>query len=82
MDWKCIKLIQLKAKKTHGPLSGCRKKPFTKSSMFYDKIPRHSRTRKNIVQNIKALYHKPTTNFILNKEKLEAMSLKLGMNQT
>lgn len=50
--------------------------------MFYDKIPRHSRTRKNIVQNIKALYHKPTTNFILNKEKLEAMSLKLGTNQT
>lgn len=55
------KVNAIKVKK-HMVLSvDAEKKPLTKSSVFYDKIPRHSRTRKNIVQNIRALYHKPTT---------------------
>lgn len=77
------KINAIKVKRTHSPLNRCRKKKsFTKSSVFYDKIPRHSRTRKNIIQNIKALSISQThTNFILNKETLDVISLKSGMKQ-
>lgn len=44
-------------------------------------MPRHSRTRSNIFQHIKALCHETTNNLILNKEKLEAITFKSGMKQ-
>lgn len=43
------------------------KEPFTKSNVFYDKIPRHGRTRRNIVQNIKVLYISQTHNQLYTK---------------
>ena len=45
---------------------------------IYDKNSPESRHRRNILNIIKAIYDKPTTNIILNGEKLKASPLKSG----
>ena len=48
---------------------------------IYDKNSPESRHRRNILNIIKAIYDKPTANFILNGEKLKAFPLKSGPRQ-
>ena len=56
-------------------------KAFQNSKSIYDKNSPESRTRRNIPQNKKPIYDKPTTNFIINGEKLKAFPLKSGTRQ-
>ena len=48
---------------------------------FMIKNSSESRTRRNITQDNKAIYDKPTANIILNGEKLKAFPLKSGTRQ-
>jgi len=49
--------------------------------MIFLKNSPESRLRKNIPQNNKPIYDKPTANFILNNEKLKAFPLRSGTRQ-
>ena len=59
------------------------RRPLKNSTSIYDKNSSESRHRRNIPQHtsIKAIYDKPTTNIILNGEKLKAFPLKSGTRQ-
>ena len=59
------------------------RRPLKNSTSIYDKNSPESRNRRNIPQHtsIKAIYDKPTTNIILNGEKLKAFPLKSGTRQ-
>ena len=59
------------------------RRPLKNSTSIYDKNSPESRNRRNIPQHtsIKAIYDKPTTNIILNGEKLKAFSLNSRTKQ-
>jgi hypothetical protein len=48
------------------------KKLATTSSPFHDKSSKKTRNRRNVPQHYKAIYDKPTANFIVNGEKLKS----------
>ena len=59
--------------KNHMIISVDAEKAFDKNSTsLYDKNPPESRHRRNVPQHNKAIHDKPTTNSILNGEKLKA----------
>ena len=67
--------------KSYDYINRCRKSLWQNSTSIYDKIPPESRYRRNITQYDKAIYDKPTTNIILNGEKLKTFPLKSGTRQ-
>ena len=72
---------QKKRQKLHYYLNRCRKSIWQNSTSICDKNPYQSGIEGTYLNIIKALYDKPTTNIILNGNKLKAFPLKSGTRQ-
>ena len=71
---------KLKNKKPRDNLSRCRKSFQQNSASVYDTNSQKTGIEGTYL-NIKAIYEKPTTNIILNGEKLKAFPLRSGTRQ-